>query len=85
MFQSQQAVYRESKGLIGSHGPDWYQVRSLVQQDMLRPESAMFYMVSIDQISQDLGNLIDSSRGDDNVLEGVLDYVFRYHIDSDLQ
>ena len=70
-------MYRESKGLIGSHGPDWYQVRSLVQQDMLRPESAMFYIASIDQISRDLVSLIDSARGEDNRLEGVLDYVFR--------
>ena len=77
MFQSQQPVYRESKGLVGSHGPEWQQVRSLVQQDMLRPESAMFYIASIDQISLDLVNLIDSARGEDNMLEGVLDYVFR--------
>ena len=70
-------MYRESKGLIGSHGPDWYQVRSLVQQDMLRPESAMFYMASIDQISQDLVRLMGSARGEEDRLEGVLDYVFR--------
>ena len=70
-------MYRESKGLIGSHGPDWYEVRSLVQQDMLRPESAMFYIASIDQISRDLVSLIGSVRGEDTRLEGVLDYVFR--------
>ena len=70
-------MYRESKGLVGAHGPEWYRVRSLVQQDMLRPESAMFYIPSIDQISRDLTNLIDSARGEDNKVEGVLDYVFR--------
>ena len=77
MFQSQHAVYRESKGLVGAHGPEWCRVRSLVQQDMLRPESAMFYIPSIDQISRDLTNLIDSARGEDNKVEDVLDYVFR--------
>ena len=82
MFQSHEAVYRGSKGLVGSHGPEWHQVRSLVQQDMLRPESALFYTPSIDQISQDLTDLIHSARGEDNRVEGVLDYVFRSSITS---
>ena len=49
---------------------------------MLRPESALFYTPSIDQISQDMTDLIHSARGEDNRVEGVLDYVFRSIITS---
>ena len=49
---------------------------------MLRPESALFYTPSIDQISQDLTELIHSARGEDDRVEGVLDYVFRSSITS---
>ena len=69
--------YRVSKGLVGSHGEAWHEVRSSVQQDMMRPQSAMFYTQSIDKISGELVSLLDSARGEDDTVENVLDYVFR--------
>ena len=34
-------LFNETAGLVGFHGEPWYQFRSKVQQDMMRPKSAM--------------------------------------------
>jgi hypothetical protein len=52
-------LYPGGGGLLGSHGEEWYKVRTAVQQDMLRPKSALFYLTDIGQISSDLATLID--------------------------
>ena len=49
-----------SLGLVGAHGAKWYEVRSLVQQDMMRPKSAMFYIDSIEKISEQLNDVIEN-------------------------
>ena len=67
---------------MGSHGPAWYEVRSLVQQDMMRPQSAMFYIPSIEQISGDMVSLLHSARGEDDTVENVVDLVFRWALES---
>ena len=47
-------LFSETGGLFGSQADEWWRARSLVQQDMLRPESAMFYMDDMEEISQEL-------------------------------
>ena len=67
---------------MGSHGLAWYEVRSLVQQDMMRPQSAIFYIPGIDQISGDMVSLLTTARGEDDTVEDVVDLVFRWALES---
>ena len=82
IFQIRGSLYRGSKGLVGSHGLAWYEVRSLVQQDMMRPQSAMFYIPGIDQISGDMVSLLTTARREDDTVEDVVDLVFRWALES---
>ena len=69
--------YRVSKGLVGSHGEAWHEVRSSVQQDMMRPQSAMFYIPHIEQISQDVLRLVRTARREDHTVQDVVEIMFR--------
>ena len=62
MLQVRADLYKTTKGIVGSHGQGWYEVRSFVQQDMMRPRSAMFYIDTIDATSQQLGCLLEDQR-----------------------
>ena len=73
----------KSGGLVGAHGVQWYQVRSLVQQDMMRPKSAMFYIDSIENISEQLNDVIETlvdakSREVDDITEAC----YRWALES---
>ena len=53
-------------GLTVEEGERWHEMRSLVQQDMMRPKSAFFYLSQLQDIADDLVNLIrkDLEKGD---------------------
>ena len=53
-----------------------------MQQDMMRPQSAMFYIPSIEQISGDMVSLLHSARGEDDTVEDVVELVFRWALES---
>ena len=55
-------MYKTTKGLVGSHGPAWQEVRSFVQVDMMRPRSAMFYIDTVDTSSLQLCDLLQQNR-----------------------
>ena len=55
-------MYKTTKGLVGSHGPAWQEVRSFVQVDMMRPRSAMFYIDTVDASSLQLCDLLQQKR-----------------------
>ena len=57
-------MYKTTKGLVGSHGPAWQEVRSFVQVDMMRPRSAMFYIDTVDASSLQLCHLLQQKRWD---------------------
>ena len=52
-------------------------MRSSVQQDMMRPQSAMFYIPHIEQISHDVTRLVRTARRDDHTLQDVVEIMFR--------
>ena len=49
-------------GLLGSQGEPWHETRTRVQQDMMRPQSAMFYIDPLQDIANDLVSAIKDSR-----------------------
>lgn len=55
-------------GLI-SNKEDWYTVRSLVQQDMMRPKSALYYTKEMEEISQEVADIIERDMDSDNCYE----------------
>jgi len=75
-------LFPETGGLVGSHGEEWYKVRSIVQQDMLRPKSAMFYIESIEQISQELVDLIVRNKDMDGEIDNITDDLYRWSLET---
>ena len=53
----------KSEGLLVNND-DWYKVRHLVQQDMMRPKSALYYTKSLDSIAEELADRIAAEKGD---------------------
>jgi len=80
--QLKKDLYPETTGLVGSHGEDWYNVRSKVQQDMLRPKSAMFYIDSIEDISQDFAEVMERKTDAKGEVDDVTKYLYRWSLES---
>merc|ERR1712109_117536 len=60
-----------SKGLI-TNSEEWYDVRSQVQQDMMRPKSALYYISDLEKIAMDVAEEIIEKETDQN---GVMDII----------
>ena len=75
-------LFTETGGLIGNHGDDWWRVRSLVQQDMLRPKSAMFYLDSIEEISLQLADKIEESLDDKREIDDLMNLLARWALEA---
>ena len=78
-------LYPGGGGLLGSHGQEWYDVRSAVQQDMLRPKSALFYLADIGQISGDLADLIEhklGADGDGGEIADITPLMYRWALEA---
>jgi len=76
-------------GLIGAHGETWYQVRSAVQQDMMRPSSALFYIDEISDISNQVLTLMlrrqqqqQTEAGEEDGSVDVSAYTNRWALES---
>ena len=75
-------LFHESAGLVGNHGEEWWRVRSLVQQDMLRPKSAMFYIDSLEEISQEFVAKMSAKSDGEMEVDDVLPYIHRWALES---
>ena len=71
-----------SKGLVGAHGQRWQEVGTFVQQDMMRPRSAMFYIDTVDASSRQLCDLLRFHRDQTGLVSDVLPNVYRWALDS---
>jgi len=58
----------ETTGLI-NNSEDWYDVRSKVQQDMMRPKSALYYIDEMENIAKELADKIQNIKDEDGMLE----------------
>ena len=75
-------LYPDTAGLVGSHGEAWYEVRSKVQQDMMRLKSAMFYIKDIEEISQQLVELLTTNIDSNGEVEDVIKHVYVWSLES---
>eukprot|EP00092_Neocalanus_flemingeri_P107293 GFUD01137705.1.p1 GENE.GFUD01137705.1~~GFUD01137705.1.p1 ORF type:complete len:508 (-),score=128.83 GFUD01137705.1:562-2085(-) len=55
-------------GLI-NNTEDWYEVRHKVQQDMMRPKSALYYLSEMEEIAIELADKIQEVKGNDGMLD----------------
>merc|ERR1719431_1676440 len=55
-------------GLI-TNNEDWYDVRQKVQQDMMRPKSALYYIDEMDDIATEFVDKINVTKDKDGMLE----------------
>ena len=55
-------IFRDTTGVLLESGERWHRVRSLVQQDMMRPKSALFYVNEIQHVAEDFVEYIDRKR-----------------------
>lgn len=67
--QMRKDLFPGTAGLLGSHGEKWYKDRSLVQQDMLRPMSALYYIQEVSSVTDDFLKLVDREMRDGRVAD----------------
>ena len=82
MRQKRFDVYNETTGVLMEDGQDWYDVRSKVQQDLMRPKSAFYYLDEIQNVSDEFMDFIRKKRNDENVIENCLPEIYRYTFES---
>ena len=75
-------LFTDTAGLVGSHGEPWYQFRSKVQQDMMRPKSAMFYINDIEEISQQLVDLMTANADRNGEVDDILKHIHSWSLES---
>ena len=55
-------------GLI-SNSEEWYEVRSMVQQDIMRPKSALYYISDMEDIAMELADKINKVKDKNGMLD----------------
>jgi len=75
-------LFTGDKGLLGSHGEDWYKVRSMVQQDMMRPKSALHYMDDLSQVTNEFLDLVEKNLSDKRDIPDVVPLVYRWALEA---
>ena len=53
MRESRKDLFPENTGMLFEDGEKWQNIRSKVQQDLMRPKSAMYYLDEIQNVAQD--------------------------------
>ena len=56
--------FKETVGLV-TQGEEWYTFRQAVQQDLMRPKSALYYIEEIEDVCQELVDKIEKARDGD--------------------
>ena len=83
MREQRKDIFHETTGVLMEDYEKWYDVRSKVQQDLMRPKSAHFYIEEIQNISEDFMNFIRLKRGkEDNVIYDTLPEIYRFTFES---
>ena len=59
-------IFSKTYGISIEEGERWHEIRSKVQQDMMRPKSATFYLDKIQAISDEFVQYIRRKRNPEN-------------------
>ena len=66
---------------LASNGQEWYEIRSKVQQIMMRPESALYYISDLENIAMELVEKISNVKDKNGMLEPC-DLVREYSLEA---
>ena len=76
-------LFGETFGIVIEDGETWQQLRSKVQQDLMRPKSALFYLGRLQDIGQEFVDYIRRERNPKNdVIMDFLPMTHRFGFES---
>ena len=67
--ESRRDIFKNTTGVLTEENEEWQRVRSLIQQDMMRPKSAMFYINQLQDVSRDFVELCRRKRDANGVMQ----------------
>ena len=83
MRESRQDIFHETSGMLVEEGKKWHEARFKVQQDLMRPKSALYYLNEIETVAQDFVSLIHLLRSnEDQTIENFLPIIYRFTLES---
>ena len=83
MREQRKEIFYESTGVLMEEDEKWHDIRSAVQQDLMRPKSAHYYMHEIDNISEEFIEFIRKTRStDENIMKNSLPELYRFTLES---
>ena len=83
MRESRQDIFHETSGMLVEEGKKWHEARFKVQQDLMRPKSALYYLNEIDTVAQDFVSLIRLLRSkEDQTIDNFLPIIYRFTLES---
>ena len=83
MREQRKDIFYETTGVLMEEDEKWYDIRSKVQQDLMRPKSAHYYMHEIDNISEEFMMFIRKTRStDENIMKNSLPELYRFTLES---
>ena len=83
MRESRQDIFHETSGMLVEEGKNWHEARFKVQQDLMRPKSALYYLNEIENVSQDFVSLIRLLRSkEDQTIDDFLPIIYRFTLES---
>ena len=83
MREQRKDIFYESTGVLMEEDEKWHDIRSKVQQDLMRPKSAHYYMHEIDNISEEFMKFIRKTRStDEKIMKNSLPELYRFTLES---
>ena len=83
MREQRKDIFYETTGVLMEDNEKWHDTRSKVQQDLMRPKSAHYYMHEIDNISEEFMKFIRKTRStDEKIMKNSLPELYRFTLES---
>ncbi len=77
-------IFSETTGVLTEEGQKWHEVRSKVQQDLMRPKSALFYVDGLQEVAQDFVIFIREKRdlGNGGTMNDFLPDIYKFTLEA---
>ena len=83
MRESRKDIFHHTTGMLFEEGEKWHEARFKVQQDLMRPKAALYYLNEIDTVADDFVSLIRHLRSkEDQTIENFLPIIYRFTLES---